>query len=237
MNSDLEGLIHRLETAEQEHQQRLDSDARATKTNWWIRRQYLAHRSFSHANDERQAADGALVGERAWLAWTTLRWKIEIALARMRDKQDRELLQNRNRSKFGSPAVPPIQWLMGQAQAQGADEAAQYENVLRWVLRPDLYSYRWREFGGEEFKRLSCDRKDDLQLLRRKVVYESTGDPEYPLRAEEAGTVWRIRINEFPDEPLFTLLIGEKEVIDFDNWPGRWKRSNTWEQGTDETVP
>src|SRR5579863_3940433 len=80
MNPGLDALLRRLEIADREHQSRLNSDIRQTKTNRWIRRQYLAHRSFSHANDARQAADGASLAERAWLAWTTLRWKIEIAL-------------------------------------------------------------------------------------------------------------------------------------------------------------
>jgi hypothetical protein len=32
------------------------------------------------------------------------------------------------------------------------------------------------------------------------------------------GTRWVVRINDFPDEPLYTLLNGDDEVIHSDNW-------------------
>src|SRR4051812_22418307 len=108
MNPNLQGLIDRLEDAEREHQRRLNSHNWITKTNRQIRRQYLAHRSFSHGHDERQAAEGVSLAERAWLGWTQLKWRIEIALAHMRDQEDRNLLQNRNQLKFGAPSAPSI---------------------------------------------------------------------------------------------------------------------------------
>jgi len=33
---------------------------------------------------------------------------------------------------------------------------------------------------------------------------------------------WRVRINDFPDEPAFTLLVDGGEVIHFDEWPKIW---------------
>jgi hypothetical protein len=223
----LQGLVRRLQSAEPDHLRRLDWAVRHPKTNWSIRRGFLSHRSLSHSLERGRLIGGTPIGERAWSGWTTLRWIIEIALSRMRDPLDRKLLEDRNQSKFRFPAVPSIQWLMEQAGAKSADETAQYENVLRWVLRPELYAYRWREFGGEEFKRLKHDRKGDPQLLRQKLVFESTGVPEYPLQTDDAGTVLRVRVNGFPDEPLYTLIIGEKEAADFDNWPKSWKRPVT----------
>jgi hypothetical protein len=33
---------------------------------------------------------------------------------------------------------------------------------------------------------------------------------------------WTVRLNDFPDEPLYSLLIGSEEVFHFDNWPEIW---------------
>lgn len=38
------------------------------------------------------------------------------------------------------------------------------------------------------------------------------------------GEAWNVRLNDFPDEPLYTLIIDDKEVVHFDNWPQDWKK-------------
>ena len=34
--------------------------------------------------------------------------------------------------------------------------------------------------------------------------------------------MWSIRMNDFPDEPLYTLIADGVEVIHFNNWPSDW---------------
>ena len=36
------------------------------------------------------------------------------------------------------------------------------------------------------------------------------------------GDEWNIRINDFPDEPLYTLIINSEEIIHFDDLPDKW---------------
>ena len=36
-------------------------------------------------------------------------------------------------------------------------------------------------------------------------------------------TAW-IRMNDFPDEPLYTLIIGDVEIINFNEWPVKWRK-------------
>jgi hypothetical protein len=33
---------------------------------------------------------------------------------------------------------------------------------------------------------------------------------------------WKIRINDFPAEPLYTLIVDCSEIIHFNDWPKEW---------------
>ncbi len=56
------------------------------------------------------------------------------------------------------------------------------------------------------------------------IKWHATSDAEYPYRAIIAGQVYRIRINDFPDEPLYTLLCEDEELDSFDDWSPHWSR-------------
>jgi hypothetical protein len=56
------------------------------------------------------------------------------------------------------------------------------------------------------------------------VSWEGTQDPIYPYRAVVDKQVWVIRINDFPEEALYTLFVDDKAAFDFDDWPYTWKR-------------
>ena len=60
---------------------------------------------------------------------------------------------------------------------------------------------------------------------RLAVVWYPTNDPIQPFHAEVGGESWRLRIDDFPAEHLYTLLINSKEVGAFDDWPKNWKPS------------
>ncbi|HWD28585.1 MAG TPA: hypothetical protein VG387_15545 [Rhizomicrobium sp.] len=36
------------------------------------------------------------------------------------------------------------------------------------------------------------------------------------------GKRWTVRLNDFPDEPLYTLIVGGDEILHFDDWPTEW---------------
>jgi hypothetical protein len=46
---------------------------------------------------------------------------------------------------------------------------------------------------------------------------------EYLLAAEIGSNQWRIRLNDFPAEPLYTLFVDGRAIIDFNDWPTGWK--------------
>lgn len=56
------------------------------------------------------------------------------------------------------------------------------------------------------------------------ITWEHTGDGELPYRAEVEGRTFRIRVNDFPEEPLYTLIAEDDELADLDDWPAAWVR-------------
>lgn len=60
--------------------------------------------------------------------------------------------------------------------------------------------------------------------LVENITWKRTTDPNYPFAAEFEGEKCVIRLNDFPDEYLYTLLVNGEEVIDFDDWSAKWTR-------------
>ncbi len=57
-----------------------------------------------------------------------------------------------------------------------------------------------------------------------EVHWTATNDPARPYSAEIGNDEWTIRINDFPDERLYTLLVNGQEAESFDDWPDCWER-------------
>lgn len=64
----------------------------------------------------------------------------------------------------------------------------------------------------------------ELEVFQTPVQWEETEDVDFPWKAALATHEWKLRINDFPEEPLFTLFIDGSEWGDFDDWPPAWKR-------------
>ncbi|MFA7240605.1 MAG: hypothetical protein WC091_10860 [Sulfuricellaceae bacterium] len=62
------------------------------------------------------------------------------------------------------------------------------------------------------------------QCLKTSPAWRRSGKGEYPYSATVGGHEWRIRVNDFPAEALYTLLIDSRAVGDFDGWPAAWLR-------------
>jgi len=60
--------------------------------------------------------------------------------------------------------------------------------------------------------------------LTQTIHWTRADDPEFPYQAHIRQQLWVIRINDFPDMQLYTLLIDQQVILDFDNWPPAWKR-------------
>jgi hypothetical protein len=61
-------------------------------------------------------------------------------------------------------------------------------------------------------------------LLDTAVTWEKTPEVDHPYRARVGKALWRIRLNDFPEMALYTLLVDDEEVGDVEEWPPAWKR-------------
>ncbi len=67
---------------------------------------------------------------------------------------------------------------------------------------------------------------DLLACLQAKVRWSKAGGHPggLPRWAKVGRAQWELRVNDFPDEPLYTLFVDGVAVGHFDDWPRAWDR-------------
>jgi len=60
--------------------------------------------------------------------------------------------------------------------------------------------------------------------LAEKISWRKNADPLHPYVASFDGEKCVIRLNDFPDEHLYTLLVNDVEIANFSDWPEQWTR-------------
>jgi hypothetical protein len=99
-------------------------------------------------------------------------------------------------------------------------------------LKPWRFIQAWKNHIPSAWEREDQRKKQGLaysepelgQWLAREVNWQSTGEPLNPWTAEVDSEVWQIRLNDYPDEILYTLMINGEPCGDFHDWPERWVR-------------
>jgi hypothetical protein len=61
-------------------------------------------------------------------------------------------------------------------------------------------------------------------LATTPIAWTPTGDGAVPFRATIGGRRLTIRVNDFPAEPLYTLLVDGVARADLEAWPPAWTR-------------
>ena len=62
------------------------------------------------------------------------------------------------------------------------------------------------------------------ERLTRELSWRHTNDVDYPWTTAVAGETWRIGLNDFPDDFMYTLVIDENVIGKFHDWPNCWYR-------------
>lgn len=66
----------------------------------------------------------------------------------------------------------------------------------------------------------------NTDFLSQNINWNETGDAFFPYEAVVDGKELSIRINDFPEEHLYTLLVDGEEVCNFDDWLENWNRNS-----------
>jgi hypothetical protein len=65
---------------------------------------------------------------------------------------------------------------------------------------------------------------DDYNIFHYRINWHATGNGEYPYQVHIDGSNYVIRVNDFPEEVFYTLIVDDVERASFDAWPARWTR-------------
>lgn len=110
-------------------------------------------------------------------------------------------------------------WREGQKLNHPTQEV--WRHIITWA------NHRPTAWGVEDQRKKQGLAHITLELgalLVRELSWETTGDPEYPWATEAEGEHWQIRLNDFPDDFMYSLVIDGKDVGDFHDWPETWQR-------------
>src|SRR5882762_1626865 len=64
----------------------------------------------------------------------------------------------------------------------------------------------------------------ERKYLDEPIRWSDSADPEYPYETVSDGRKLTIKVNDFPEEHFYTLLVDADPVASFDNWPDSWVR-------------
>lgn len=101
-----------------------------------------------------------------------------------------------------------------------------------FVLRTDLNErFYWGSIDLDEldmtaFRALSRERRAAIMARQEAapLVWTPTDDAEFPFRGRWADKDALIRLNDFPAEPVYSVLVDGQNVGNLEGWPANWTK-------------
>jgi hypothetical protein len=57
-----------------------------------------------------------------------------------------------------------------------------------------------------------------------KIKWDKSGNPEYPFHTHFNEHKLQIKLNDFPEEQLYSLIVDGETKCNFDDWPANWEK-------------
>lgn len=165
--------------------------------------------------ERNRACDAAIEGPLDWSA--DVREAIEMCLS----NNVRMNVVDAGSVVTPHPSGPSLRRLWLEGRRSGETSAAAWSRVLQWA---DHRPACWEAEDRRRKKGLTQSAPELGALLARDIAWKATSDPVFPWSVDLDGIVWRVRINDFPDELLYTLFLGDSSAGDFHDWPECWSR-------------
>jgi|GEM_PF-1384906 len=111
---------------------------------------------------------------------------------------------------------PSLRWLWGHAKQNGLSDEQAWASIEAWAQHQP---------ASPTLNNGNKNRTDEVQAaITQTLHWTSTGDPEIPWALGLEGKWLQVRLNDFPDEPMYSLLVDGESVGDFHDWPKTWER-------------
>ena len=162
---------------------------------------------------KQKAQDGMLIGTPNWAE--EVHQVIDMALANSRDEIDVKTFDDPH--GYG----PSIRKMWLDAQEQGYTEVESWHQILLWAQHIPT---AWAVEDDRKKLGLASIPVELAPIFSRALVWHVTSDLESPWETEVDGERWKIRLNDFPDDYMYSLLIEGKESGNFHDWPETWRR-------------
>jgi hypothetical protein len=116
---------------------------------------------------------------------------------------------------------PSLRRLWLEGKRAGGSDAAGWEAVVAWARhRPAA----WAAEDKRKKKGHAHPTEALGEHLARELTWTETGNVECPWATEVDDVRWRVRVNDFPDDYMYTLFVGDAEAGSFHDWPETWRR-------------
>lgn len=70
------------------------------------------------------------------------------------------------------------------------------------------------------------EKVDPTALVKEKITWQNSKNGVYPYFFKKGNAEFEIRVNDFPAEPVYTLIVDGKEISNLESWPENWQRPN-----------
>jgi len=90
----------------------------------------------------------------------------------------------------------------------------------------------WEEEDRRKEKQFTYTAPELEKLLTGTLSWQATNEIDHPWSTDVSGEKWRVRLNDFPDEIMYTLVINDAVIGNFHEWPTSWRRDDA---GANET--
>jgi hypothetical protein len=111
--------------------------------------------------------------------------------------------------------------LWADAKTQGLSDADALAHIWRWAK---AWPVAWERDDERKQKGLPSIDPQLKPRLEQVVRWREVDDLDVPWQATAGASHWQVRLNDFPDDHMYTLLVEGRESGDFDDWPEVWDR-------------
>jgi len=116
---------------------------------------------------------------------------------------------------------PSLRQLWVKAKQSGLADDEAWDQILAWGRhQPESWQKKSKGKKGE----MEEDPAALQAYLAQPLDWASTNNLNMPWTRVVDGDTWHVRLNDFPDEIMYSLLINGKLIGHFHDWPKIWRR-------------